>query len=227
SLSASLRKTNDLIEKWSAGPKEVLATFTNSPYCPEFPSSELKNIITGKPVNMDAVFSGFYSAQPDNKIKETVGDFEIMFGRPEVSKSIKTGSDWNIAWGYTEDAYRFLFPHRSSELSRYRTYISQTFSTATPEFHFRVITFDKSVRKCVGLCRKYEFTDFSEFENLRSAHFSPSTKKPTKSLSNRILSSRKDYCHKWNAGTCTRSAEVCRYSHICSTCGGKYKQKDC
>ncbi|KAH7915244.1 hypothetical protein BJ138DRAFT_1193759, partial [Hygrophoropsis aurantiaca] len=230
SLSKSLKRANYFLENWSADPKGVLSLLTNTPCCPEIPRSELKKIITGRPINLDALFSGFYSTQTDDKVKQTFGDFELSFGHTKVSKTIKTSAEWTTAWGLAQEAYTFVFPHRATEFARYGTFINQKFSQYLPHRHYQVIEFDKSIRKRIGSSRRFEFTDFRHFDDLVASHFHPggshhqpdpnegTSSKKQKPLAERISSSRKDFCRKYNLGTCTRSAEVCKYGHFCAIC---------
>ncbi|KIK77949.1 hypothetical protein PAXRUDRAFT_17159 [Paxillus rubicundulus Ve08.2h10] len=64
-VSPELQHTTELLANWATDPKEVKQQFVNNPACPEFPDSEWNNIILGKPVNFDVVFSGMFTTQLD------------------------------------------------------------------------------------------------------------------------------------------------------------------
>ncbi|KIK76858.1 hypothetical protein PAXRUDRAFT_94186, partial [Paxillus rubicundulus Ve08.2h10] len=105
--------------------------------CPKFPDSEWNNIILGKPINLDTIFTGI-------DLKISCG----IYSAP--SKTILTGQDWHTAWICTAHAYWFAFPHRASELEWYGEYITQKFAHHKQQFHDRVIEFNKSIQKHVA-----------------------------------------------------------------------------
>jgi hypothetical protein len=65
---------------------------------PEFPDSEWNNVLAGKAVNIDAVFSGMYSTITDNRAIENIGDLELHFGATKPAKTVGTHGDWVVAW---------------------------------------------------------------------------------------------------------------------------------
>ena len=83
---------------------------------PEFPDSKWNNVLSGKAINLDAVFSGTLSTVTDNKTIETFGEFELLFGAAKPSKTVETHGDWVTAWGAASRAIKFAFPHRGEEL---------------------------------------------------------------------------------------------------------------
>ncbi|KAH7903895.1 hypothetical protein BJ138DRAFT_1188331 [Hygrophoropsis aurantiaca] len=90
-LSPSLTQTNAIIKNWAQDQKEVLSEFVNCEFCPEFPHSEWKNIIAGRPVDLDAIHTHAFSSQTEEKLKESIGDIEISFSHiPKNSKTIRT-----------------------------------------------------------------------------------------------------------------------------------------
>ncbi|KAF8835230.1 hypothetical protein BDN67DRAFT_913383, partial [Paxillus ammoniavirescens] len=60
-VSPELQRTTELLANWATDPKEVKRRFVNNPACPEFPDSEWNNIILGKLINLDTVFSGMFT----------------------------------------------------------------------------------------------------------------------------------------------------------------------
>src|ERR1700678_2150999 len=146
-LSNNLVQTLKLLGVYTMDPKTTIRSLTNSPSCPEFPESEWKNIIGGKAVNLDAVLSGQLSTTNDELKVEKFGDLELSFGTVEPTKVVKNGGEWSIAWNR---ATAFAFPHRLQELTGYREYIISLFAVTHANFHARVLSFDKAVRKRVG-----------------------------------------------------------------------------
>ncbi|KIK80171.1 hypothetical protein PAXRUDRAFT_159356, partial [Paxillus rubicundulus Ve08.2h10] len=146
--------------------------------CPKFPDSEWNNIILGKLVNLNTVFSGMFTSQSDERHKEKFGDLKITCGvSSSPSKTILTGQDWHTAWVHTACVYWFAFPHQASELKCYREYLTQKFAHHEQHFHGRVIKFDKSICKQVGSSQQHELTN--PHANLFESHFLPSGKQFT------------------------------------------------
>ena len=113
--SKSLRRTNRLLDNWSKDFKEIVRRYDFCPSRPEFPLAELKNILGGQYVNLDAVLSYHYSSQSTDKQTEKVGELEFTFTTANFAQSIETSADWITAWGRVERAYRFVFPFRVDE----------------------------------------------------------------------------------------------------------------
>ena len=122
-LRPELRATLELLRAWSINPKQVKSSIVNTPRCPAFPDSEWLNLIQGKSINLDNVFSGFYSTSTDNQRTESIGEVEFKFGTKDASKPVTTHGDWTIAFDLTRDAYLFAFAHRAEELKVYQRYI--------------------------------------------------------------------------------------------------------
>jgi hypothetical protein len=239
-LSSSLRKTNDLIKQFSGNPKGYKRSLTNSTNCPEFPDSEWPNVLAGRAVNLDIVFSGYYSTSNNDKRIETVGELEIRFGTTPAKRVVASVGDWTIAWGIASTAIAYAFPNRFDELTSYGRFVLSLFASTSSIFHQRVISFDKAVRRRVGATRRLELTDYQSFADLKASHlestgaavgFSASQQSTTqrKSTLSSTKPSRKDEaCNKWNDNACTLSATACKRSHICNVCKkAGHKGKDC
>jgi hypothetical protein len=88
-LPASLQKTNSILANWAHDPKRVKCKWLKSSVVPEFPESELYNIIQGRVVNFDIVFTGWYSDEPEHEYKEQLGKLKIKIrGELEPAKSV-------------------------------------------------------------------------------------------------------------------------------------------
>ena len=68
---------------------------------PKFPDMEWNNILAGKTVNLNVVFTGMYSTDTDSRTIENLGELELHFGAAKPAKSVKTHGDWVIAWRIT------------------------------------------------------------------------------------------------------------------------------
>lgn len=207
-LSSSLRLTRDSLRLWSTNPKRYKASLVNAVRCPEFPDSEWTNIIEGKPINLDVVFAGHYSTSYDQRHIEKLGSIELSFASAKPSKHVRTIGDWVIAYG---------------------TYITGLFGAIHESLHYRVIEYDKAVRKYVSARRDRLLTDTTHFSNLYQTHISSSgaavlddeqrsQTKQGRSGDSRKRNSRAEACRRWNEGRCPMETGRCRYLHACSFC---------
>ncbi|KAF8426444.1 hypothetical protein L210DRAFT_869158, partial [Boletus edulis BED1] len=229
-----LRRTNKLIDNWSTDFKEVVRRYDFCPSRPEFPLAELKNILGGRCVNLDAALAYHYASSSTEKHTEKVGELEFSFASANFTRSVEPSAERITAWGRTERAYRFIFPFRVDEFRRYGEFISQMLTQHQSECHFRVILFDKAVRKRVGSCRSLLFTGFAHFADLQASHFFPSgtqynagapSKSGGRTRTTRVQ--RSEACRKFNQGTCRRAADACKYAHICLKCSKPHRETDC
>ena len=60
---------------------------------PEFPDMEWNNVLAGKSVNLDVVFTGKYSTATDSRTIENLGELEFHFGAAKLAKSVETHGD--------------------------------------------------------------------------------------------------------------------------------------
>jgi hypothetical protein len=114
---------------------------------PCFPNSEWLNLVQGKSINLNNIFSGLYSISTNNQWTESIGEVEFKFGIKDASKPVSTHGDWTIAFNITHDAYLFTLTYRVKELKLYQQYILQNFATKQDSEHFHVIALDKAIRK--------------------------------------------------------------------------------
>jgi hypothetical protein len=143
----------------------------SSKYVLEFPDSEWNNVLAGKAINLDVIFSGMYSTATDNRAIENIRDLELHFGASKPAKTIKTHGDWVIAWRIVFRATRFVFPHRTEELEEYSDYITSYFASITdPSFHFKVIDLDKAIQKKVGSVNDVSLHEFGKFRYLETRY---------------------------------------------------------
>ena len=223
-LRPELRATLDLLQAWSANPKQVKASIVNTPKCPAFPDSEWFNLVQGKPINLDNVFSGFYSTSTDNKRTESIGEIELKFGTKDATKPVTTHGDWTIAFDLTRDAYLFTFAHRAEELKQYQRYILQQFATKRDSEHPRVIALDKAIRKRISERRDLLLSDFDQFTDLQTMHLdhygagNPGRESGAGTSADKPpVKKRNEPCRNWNNGVCNRG-KGCYYLHVCAIC---------
>jgi hypothetical protein len=222
-LRPELKKTLDLLREWSIDPKLVRSSIVNSALCPEFPYSEWTNIIIGKAVNLDQVFSAIYTTTSDNRQITKVGDLEITSeSAGPATKTVKTHGDWASAWYKAQTAYEYVMPHRTHELRKYGEHIISYLTAAHPSRHPRIINYDKAVRTLVASRRDITLADRHEFYALQMAHLDGgfgSNQAPAfgvKVTEAKTKNKRRtEVCRRHNAGTCPGA---CGRLHACSIC---------
>jgi len=129
----------------------------------QVPDSEWNNILGGKAVNFDIIFSGMYSTITDNRAIKNIGDLELHFGATKPAKTVETDGDWVIAWRITFKAVQFIFPHCAIELKEYNDYITSYFASIHPSAHSKVLNLDRAIRKNVKSVNNVFLNEFSKF----------------------------------------------------------------
>ena len=222
-ISKNLQRTNAVLESWSQDPREARRRLMYHQYSPEFHESGWNEIVRGKCLNLDTVYTFIATSQTIDKHTETIGGIEIKYGFAEsASKKITSYQGWTTAWHRASKAIRFAFPHREAELNSYYEYIVQIFDQTAEPHHGQVIRFDKAIRNRVASSRTYELSNFDAFRDIYDAIFLTTGKQyfdsdTPKSVGTRSRTSdRRDPCLNWNNGKCTRSQGSCRYAHVCS-----------
>jgi hypothetical protein len=86
-LTASQELTRKLVQNHALDIKTAKRMVLGSKRVPEFPDSEWNNILAGKAVNLDVVFSGMYSTSTDNRAIENIGDLELHFGATKTRQN--------------------------------------------------------------------------------------------------------------------------------------------
>ncbi|KIM72017.1 hypothetical protein PILCRDRAFT_82246 [Piloderma croceum F 1598] len=187
-------------------PKSLLS----SKFVPDFPDGEWNNVLSGKSVNLDTVFS---TAKP--------------------SKMIATHGDWVTTWGITSRAVMFAFPHREGELDSYCDYITGYLAAIHNNFHSKVLKLNKSIHKYVGSIQDTELSDFNKFRYLKAQHLhvggvsSELNTHPKEKVIPKSEWRSSEPCCNWNCNTCDLQASRCRYHHVCQICKGNHHKGDC
>jgi hypothetical protein len=226
-LPTELQKTRTILLQFAADYSAIKRWIDVSPSVPQFPDSEWDNVIKGRSVNLDTVFSSMYSTEPNVENVEEIGSISIKFGSLKAAKTIKTHGDWVIAWGGATEAITFCFPHRDRELRSYGNIITRLFAAITPNAHSRIINYDRAVRARVGQRNDVLLTDTHKFDDLKLAWIDSigtgvSYEESTPTRSPKRLQSRDksaDICNNFNKGECKYTAGRCRYTHVCKGCG--------
>ena len=236
-LSPALQKTQSLLENFSRDVKRARSSLLNcNKPIPQFPQAEWLNLLSGYAVDLDHVFSNIYTiSHTTNEVVELGKSLELLHGSSTPAKTVKTHGDWVIAWDSLVDATLFVFKHRRQELQSYGKHIQRYFASLSPQFHSRVINYDRAVRIRAAQRRDVELTDFTEFADLQiqwisnpgpsvvvnqpqdsSSKDTKESKEPKpKPTGNRRRSAA---CRRWNESRCPNGAATCNYLHVCAKC---------
>ncbi|KAJ3506134.1 hypothetical protein NLJ89_g7034 [Agrocybe chaxingu] len=165
-LAPDLRQTLVALENFSRDLKLAKSSLLNSARCPQFPDGEWTNLLAGRVVDLDHVLSGVYSIDSDSRKRERLGSLEVIVGGGNPLRTIRTHSDWVIAWDVFVQAVLYVFPHRSNELTAYGKFIRQLFTSVPVERHARVIQFDRAARLRAASRRDLLLSDHHQFTDL-------------------------------------------------------------
>ncbi|KAH9911023.1 uncharacterized protein BXZ73DRAFT_6978, partial [Epithele typhae] len=226
--------------------KTTLTDLLNTPGIPELPISEWENILRGRTVDLDQVFSGRYSTSPDEKQKHKFSEgVEISLGTSRPSKTVKGCGDWLIAWQEASAAYSAVLPELAPVCAAYGKHITGQFASLHSSLSNRVLDYDRAVRKRVALNRQLLFSDTYEFNDLRiqftdsgganvlQTVFSGSGSRRSRANSSRGTNegsagsrgSSDDICRRFNKNLSHESP--CKYKHVCSACRGAHTRSQC
>ena len=203
---------------------------------PEFPNSEWNNVLAGKAVNIDIVFSGMYSTIMDNRAIKNIGDLELHFGATKPAKTVKTHRDWVVAWRIVFKAICFIFPHRETELEEYNDYITSYFALMHLSAHTKVLNLNRAIHKHIRSVNNVSLNEFNKFHYLKTHHLqghgagesgASSKEKSKQRDASDPMWRKSDPCRLWNEGKCSHLASTCKFRHICEHCWGPHRKVDC
>ncbi|KAI1783138.1 hypothetical protein LXA43DRAFT_1047830 [Ganoderma leucocontextum] len=225
-LRPELQKTIEFLRNYEADIKSAKADLRNSVTVPEFPDAEWTNVLLGKPVDLNHVFSGQYTLEQDEKHVQKFGLVELSYRTATPSKIVKNAGDWIIAWQRTTAATLYAFPHRRAELDGYYLHIFSLFSAVHTSHHACILDYDRAVRKRVAAKRTLLLTDTHEFRDLHvqfidtfGASASGKNAEEGKKRGGSAPKPRgEEACRRWNRGICDITDGTCKYIHRCTSC---------
>lgn len=230
-LGDNCRNTQDLAGIYTLDPKCALWAFKydgmGTP--PPLPDTEWARILANHAVNLDAINTGAFSSDVDDKIVHKMGELSISTGSTSrASKPITSGLDWYHTFDLAADGITYAYPHRKFELRTYREYIKGLFSAIQPQHHGAVISLDRAIRRHVSESPDLELSSIGSFYTLQMAHLTPSGVAVARSPSGSQMKSRGfdsggrgEICRQWNSNQC--SWRQCKFKHVCDfPVGGDY-----
>lgn len=173
-LTEDMHKTRNLLRKYRDDVEMVVQSIQAAPDGPvNFPTAEWKNVLRGKPVNLNSVFGSLHTLKPVSESIGRLGPFEIRSEAGEPSKRIETAAQWISAWDETVQATETAFPHRGGELKEYGRIIRRLFDSIAVTYHKRVFLYDEAVRSSVRGGESLSLTDDGAFRHLYTVIVTP------------------------------------------------------
>lgn len=196
------------------------------PDCPQIPDPVWNDILLGKYVDLDKIFSAIHSIDGDNSESYKVGDLELTAGPSKPKKHVASSGEWVGAFGRYKQGVLFCYPHRADEFSAYEDHIIRQFGAVGEAGAVRVINYDRALRSEISRGNKYMLTDYAEWNHLFTAYIvaagagSQGASTAAEGASKRSRSEKRsnEVCQRYNQGRC--NGRNCRYRHTCF-CGSK------
>ncbi|PIL27245.1 hypothetical protein GSI_10389 [Ganoderma sinense ZZ0214-1] len=149
-LQPEVRETITMLCHYTIDIRFARSNLLNSVGVPEFPEAEWGNVLRGKPVDLNHVFSRQYTLGQDEKHVEKLGPVELSYRAITPAKVVKSAGDWVIAWQRTTAAIVYAFLHRKQELEAYHNHIFSFFGAIHADYHYRILDYDRAVCKKVA-----------------------------------------------------------------------------
>ena len=232
SVEACISKTLALKAEYHIDLKAAKTNLITQPDCPNFPEGLWSDVLADRFVDLDKVYSGYYTLEPDHRHTETVGNLDITLtsggGAGKPDKTIGTHGEWSIAFSAAKAAVLYAYPHRAEEFAQYEEFIIGQFSALDDvREHIKVINLDRAIRLRISRGNALSLISYGSFTDLFTRHLysKPSTVERESKRSKSGVSTSQPICRRFNAGRCT--SDGCKYRHICSLCSGRHQAKEC
>ena len=122
--------------------------------CPPFPDGLWTDILLDRYVDLNCVFTGYYSINSDSHHTQSLGDIKFVVNSgssTKPNKTVKNHGKWAIAFTVTRAAILFTYPHRSRELSKYKRYIVGQFTAILDVTqHPCIVALDWAIHLCTS-----------------------------------------------------------------------------
>lgn len=239
-LGDNRRKTRELAGQYALDLNHAkwALKFDGGGHLPPLPDSEWSRVLADRPVNLDAINSGAFSADFDEKVTHKIGELSISTGgSTRASKPVTTGLEWYHAFDLASDAIVHAFPHRRTELRVYREYIKSLFSALHSSHHSAIISLDKAIRRHVSESSDLELSQVGSFYALQMAYLTPAGVGSSRGAAQPQAKARgsgsdpNEICKQYNSNQCIR--RQCKFRHVCDTringeyCRGAHRRSEC
>ncbi|THH15239.1 hypothetical protein EUX98_g9496 [Antrodiella citrinella] len=232
-LSPELEETLRLKENYTRDIAQCKQLVLAQPCAPELPDVVWDPILKNGYVDLNKIFTGYYSTSGDARQSHKFGDLELYTEQIKTDRTITQHGHWTIAWTKYVEGVLFTYPHRGWELRTYGEYINNTFAAVRDGEQQKVINYERAVRTMVGRRNDLLLTDFSRFNHLYTMHVNSSGAgsstgasqaqgggRRANSATGGVRSFSNEICKRWNAGKCGE-ARACKYRHVCLKCSAR------
>ncbi|THH27792.1 hypothetical protein EUX98_g6401 [Antrodiella citrinella] len=215
-LSPELEETLRLKENYTRDIAQCKQLVLAQPCAPELPDVVWDPILKNSYVDLNKIFTGFYSTSGDARQSHKLGDLELYTEQIKTDRTITQHGHWTIAFTKYVEGVLFTYPHRAWELRTYGEYINNTFAAVRDGEQQKVINYERAVRTMVGRRNDLLLTDFSRFNHLYTMHVNSSGAGSSSGASQAQGGGRRpvnlnpggtrtfsnEICKRWNAGKC-------------------------
>jgi hypothetical protein len=216
-LTEEMLKSRKLLQDYREDIDMVAQSIQAAPNGPvNFPATEWKNILRGRPVNLNTVYASIHTFKPVPESIGRLGPFEIRSESGESTKHIETAAQWISAWDETAQATEVAFPHRGAELRDYGRTIRRLFDCVAANYHKRVFLYDEAVRGSVRGGETLSLNDDNAFRHLHTAYILPIGSEVQTGIRRSGRIGFEQVCRGFNGKGC--AIRNCRYRHICGIC---------
>ncbi|KAJ7937539.1 hypothetical protein B0H13DRAFT_2302706 [Mycena leptocephala] len=179
-------------------PKVAKCSITTSPRCPEFPYSEWTNLVNGRPVNLDAVLSGFFSTSTNDERSESLGGgLELRFRAVAPAKLVSDAGTWTIAFDRMRAATLFVYRANSSAIAITSSACSR------PRAPYPMSGAFRSTKQLVSALRSAGASSSPIFTGVGIVDA------PCEPSSGASRKPKAQACNNWNNGRCSADAGAC------------------
>ena len=155
-----------LQQRYVAHTRQVLKDLMAQAKLPPYPQLLWETVLLNQYIDLNKVHAIWCAEVPDEEIVYSGGRFKFLFNGIQGQDSIKSQGAWLAAFEYYSDAVTFAYPHRATELIRYRKFILQQFGYVDLFNHWVIIEFDQNIRTQLASDPQLTFDDAESFQTL-------------------------------------------------------------
>jgi len=240
SVEPLTRRTQLLRGVYARDPKQAIASLLDQYDKPSFPPSLRKTVLLHEFLELEKLYGETFTREATTPDTYSLGpkvEIEIQeSGGGAKSKAVKDFGIWATLWDQYAMAVTYAYPHRANELAAYRKWIVNYFMFSRNSSV--VLDIDRAIRRAILADQTLSLDDE---KSLAAFNFRFSDQGVGRAESSRTIQGSQrhgaarggsgddvitvEYCKRWNRGQC--SNPNCRFSHICSGCGGDHQRGSC
>ena len=236
-LDPLTRRTQEMRGIYAKDPKQAVASVLIQYDKPDFPPCLWKTVLLNDYLDLEKLYGETFTLEATKPDAYSLGDkLEIEIqdsGGGAKSKAVRDFGTWTVLWDQYAAAVTFAYPHRQKELGVYRKWILGYFKWSRNSTI--VLDMDRACRRAILGDQTLSLDDK---DSLAVFNFRFSDQGVGRGESSRGNQRRRiargpggdeeagtECCKRWNRGRC--SNVNCRFSHVCSGCGGDHQRSAC